>query len=791
MLFNYLKETTRNLARFKIYTIINVAGLAIGLAAVILITVNIIFEYSFNSFHSNESHIYRIGTTFERQGKTILSTPEFVAALGPAMMGYFPEIKNFVRISSPDPIELTDLNNSYSVDKNVYADSSFFDVFSFKLLEGNKKLALSDPYSIVLTKSTAALIFGKSDPLGKVIIYEKAPYNITGIAADPPENSDIQFNSLISFSTLSSMPNSQHFLGWKGGNQFITYVQLKKNSSPKELSRKFPDFLWPHLNNDLSNISCQEILRLEPLKDIHLHYNDDSISIRSNVDTFSIIAIFILIIASLNFVNLSTARGIERAKAVGVRKVLGAKKNSLVIQFLAESIAVCTIAFLLAIMLVELLIPLYDNLINKHLVLAKFMNWEFISFLLILLIFTSIASGLYPALCLSNYKVINVLKGNLLQGKQKLVLRKSLVIFQFVVSIFLIVSTFVINEQLRYIRDKDPGFIKNDILVIPLTDNKLKEEYEVFKTKLKQIRGVVNVTASSNVPLAPGGFTSNGYLPEGYNSPLMIHALDCGANFLNTYGIKLLAGRNFNNRIASDQKGFLINESMAKLLPWSNPVGKIILRNGNNTIIGVVKDFNYSSLYHPIQPLIITDKQKANHINYISVKLLSSNMKQTLALIKNAWNEFAPGIAFDYHFLDEGFDKTYRADIIFHEMFAAFSALAMIVALLGLLGLVSYSISLRTKEIGMRKVLGASVLEINRLLVRDYIKWEIIANIIAWPIAYILLRQWLQRFAYKINFNVWMFVDPSIIVLTAACTLVSMMAFRISIKNPTESLRSE
>ncbi|MHB9012236.1 MAG: ABC transporter permease, partial [Ignavibacteriaceae bacterium] len=455
------------------------------------------------------------------------------------------------------------------------------------------------------------------------------------------------------------------------------------------------------------------------------------------------------------------------------------------------SIAVCSIAFMLAIMLVELLLPMYDNLINKHLVLAKFMNWEFISFLLILLIFTSIASGLYPALFLSNYKAINVLKGNLLQGKQKLVLRKSLVIFQFVVSIFLIVSTFVINDQLRYIRYKDPGFNKKNILVIPLTDNKLKEEYEVFKTKLKQIRGVVNMTASSNYPLAPGGFTSNGYLPEGYNSPLMIHALDCGANFLNTYGIKLLAGRNFNNRIASDQKGFLINESMAKLLSWANPVGKIISRNGTNAIIGVVKDFNYSSLYHPIRPLIITDKRETTRFNYISVKLLSSNMKQTLALIKNVWTEFAPGIPFEYHFLDEEFDNNYRADIIFQEMFAAFSALAMIVALLGLLGLVSYSISLRTKEIGIRKVLGASVFEINRLLVSDYIKWEIIANIIAWPIAYILLRQWLERFAYRINFNVWMFVDPSIIVLTAACTLVSMMTFRISIKNPTESLRSE
>ena len=489
--------------------------------------------------------------------------------------------------------------------------------------------------------------------------------------------------------------------------------------------------------------------------------------------------------------NLSTARGIERAKEVGVRKVLGAKKNSLVVQFLAEPLAVCSIAFLLAIMFVELLLPLYGNLITNHLVLSKFMNREFIIFLFILLIFTGIASGLYPALFLSNYKAINVLKGNILQGKQKLFLRKSLVIFQFVVSIFLIVSTFVINNQLQFIRTKDPGFTKKNILVIPLTDNKLQLGYEVFKNKLKQIQGVVNVTASSNFPLAPGGFTSNGYLPEGYNSPLIIHAVDCDENFLNTYGIKLLAGRNFNNRIASDQKAYLINESMAKLLPWSNPVGKIILRNGTNTIIGVVKDFNYSSLYHPIQPLIITDKREVTHIKYISVKLLSSNMKQTLALIKNKWNEFAPGIPFDYHFLDEEFDKTYRADIIFHEMFAAFSALAIIVALLGLLGLVSYSISLRTKEIGIRKVLGASVFDINRLLVSDYIKWEIIANIIAWPIAYILLRQWLERFAYRINFNVWMFVDPSIIVLTAACTLVSMMAFRISLKNPTESLRSE
>ena len=530
---------------------------------------------------------------------------------------------------------------------------------------------------------------------------------------------------------------------------------------------------------------------LEPLKDLHLYYNDDSAALRQNLDTFSAIALFILLIACANFVNLSTARATGRAKEVGMRKVLGAERKTLIFQFLAESLLFTFIALILAFVLVELLLPWYSDLIGKDLVLSRLFDGNFILLLLAVLLITGIGAGLYPALFLSSYHPVNTLKGNLAKGLGKLALRKSLVILQFSISLVLLISTLIINNQLRFMRSMDLGYHKNNMLVISLDNDALQAKYEAFKNELRTIPGVVDAAASTYVP--GDGFTMNGYSPQGYRDVLMIHVVDGDEDFLNTYGITLTKGRNFSTQIGSDKQAYIVNESLAKLLDWPNPLGKTIMRNGVlHPILGEVKDFIYAPLYNPVQPLIITDQPEAGQpFNYVTVRIGHANLHQVMSSIGKVWHEFAPSLPFDYFFLDQQFNDIYRTEIRFREVFLIFSGLAIFVALLGLLGLVSYTVELRRKEIGIRKVLGSSVPGIISLLSNQYVKWVLAANIIAWPIAYYAMQKWLQNFAYKTTITPWVFLGAAAIELLVAVMAMSIQALRAATANPIQSLRYE
>ncbi len=789
MLKNYLKIAFRNILRNKVYSFINIVGLSIGLTVVLLIALTIKFEYSFNSFNKNADHIYRVGMVAYREGKLLLNSPQFVAALGPALVSEFPEVEASVRLRTPVNMYLKYHNKSFLADNVIYADSNMFSVFSFRLLEGNKNEALVNPHSIVLTKSTASRIFRDSEAVGKVVTIENTPYLVTGVSEDPPANSDIQFGAVLSFSTMYGMSNSDHFLGWYGGNQFITYVELKKNADPAEVDKKFPSFLSSHYSR-LAKMNVKFGANLEPLKDLHLYYNDDSAALRQNLDTFSAIALFILLIACANFVNLSTARATGRAKEVGMRKVLGAEKSSLISQFLAESVLFVLIALILALGLVEILMPWYSNLIGKYLVLSHLFNGSFILLLLAILLLTGIGAGLYPALFLSSYQPVNTLKGNLVKGLGKLALRKSLVIFQFAISVFLLISTLIINNQIGYMRSMNLGYHKNNMLVISLDNESLQTKYEAFKNELRAIPGVVDAAASTEVPGAD--FTSNGYFPEGYKQPLIIHVVDGDEDFLSTYGLELLKGRNFNPQITSDKQAYIVNESLAKLLDWSNPLDKKIMRNGTHPVIGEVRDFNYAPLYDPIKPLIITDHPEGGQpFTFVSVRLGSGNLHQTMGSIQKVWKEFAPSLPFDYFFLDQQFNDIYKTEIRFREVFLVFSGLSIFVALLGLVGLVSYSVEARRKEIGIRKVLGSSIPGVLSLLSREYVKWILAANIIAWPVAYFAMQKWLQDFAYKTKLTPWVFVAAAAIELAVAVIAMSIQALRAATANPVEALRYE
>lgn len=787
MLKNYLKVAARNLTKHRVHSIINVLGLSIGLTAILLIALTIKYEHSFNSFNKNEDRIYRVGLTLTAKGKVLGNSPAFVAALGPAMQKEMPEVENYVRIATPRTLYFTRGDRSFKIESATYADSSLFNVFSFKLIEGDRSKCLTDPYSVVLAKTVASKIFGNEDPIGKTISIGSSSYSVTGIMDGPPSNSDIRFDAVISFSTLQNKPGV--FLGWDGGNQYVTYVLLKKNTSSETVDRKFPAFLWPHINEAYSADGWKEEARLQPLKEVHLFYNPDSAAIRENMNIYLAIAIFILLIACANFVNLSTARATGRMQEVGVRKVLGAARKSLVLQFLAESVLVSVFALLLAVMLVELLMPWYNGLIGKHLSLSRLFDGQFTLFLVAVLFITGLIAGFYPALFLSSFHPVDTLKGSSGRMRQKHFLRKSLVIFQFAISVVLIVSTLVISEQLGFMRSKYLGFDKENMLVVPLVNGNLRTKYQAFKTELRKIPGVLDAAASSEVPL--NGFTSNGYLPQGYTSPVVINVVDVDDDFMDTYGVSLLKGRSFSHRIFSDKDAYMINEALANQLGWKDPVGKVINRNGNHTVIGEVEDFNYASLYFPVAPLIITNSAEYGGFKYVSIKLGPGDLPKTMGAIRKVWNEFAPMVPFEYRFLDREFDEVYKADIAFHEAFVVFSSLAIFVALLGLIGLVSYSVGLRRREIGIRKVLGSSVPGILSLISKEYVMWVALANVVGWPVAYFVMKKWLDNFAYRTRIDVWVFLGSAALVVLVAVITIGLQALRAATANPSESLRYE
>ncbi len=786
MLRNYLKVALRNLTKRRVYSLINIVGLSIGLTVVLLIALTIKFEHSFNSFNKKENRIYRVGLKLKAHGKIMEDSPLFVAALGPAMLKDMPEVENYVRIATPRTLYFTYGEHSFKVENATYADSSLFNIFSFKLIAGDKNSALTDPYSLVLTQATASRIFGNNDPVGKVVSVGNLPYKVTGVVKDPPANSDIRFDAVISFSTLYNRRDV--FLGWDGGEQYVTYVLLNKNASMETVNEKFPSFLWSYINKAYSVAGWKEEAELEPLRDIHLYYNADSAAIRENMNIYLAIAIFILLIACANFVNLSTARATGRMQEVGMRKVLGAKRKSLVLQFLAESVITSLFALLLAVMLVELLMPWYDSLIGKHLVFSRLVDGQFVLLLIAVLGMTGLVAGLYPAVFLSSFAPVDTLKGSG-RRRQRHFLRKALVVLQFAISVVLIASTLVISNQLAFMRSKNLGFDKGNMLVVPLVNGNLRARYQAFKTELRGIPGVLDAAVSSEVPL--NGFTSNGYRPQGYTSPIVINVLDVDGDFMNTYGLSLLKGRSFSEQVASDRQAYIINEALAKRLGWNDPVGKTIDRNGNHTVIGEVKDFNFASLYYHVEPLIITNSPEGGGFSYVSIKLGPGNLPRTMAAIGEVWREFAPMAPFEYHFLDAQFDRVYKADITFHEAFEVFSSLAIFVALLGLFGLVSYSVELRRREIGIRKVLGSSVPGILSLLSKEYLKWVVAANVFGWPVAYFVMQKWLTNFAYRTGIGIWVFVVSAGLVLLVAVITISVRALKAATANPVESLRYE
>ena len=615
----------------------------------------------------------------------------------------------------------------------------------------------------------------------------KDVYKITGIAEDPPANSDIRFNVLLSFSTLYSLPG--YYMDWNGGNQYYTFLELNNIPSVKSVESRLPAFTWERINKKLAPYKIEYKPYLQPLGDIHLKYNETNEAGLSNIYIFSAVALLIILIACINFINLSIARASKRLKEIGVRKILGAGRKNLFTQFISEYLIISTFVLVIVLVLIEILSPYYGNVVGENIGLVNpFDPLNILLVFAVIFIVGAVAGG-YPALYLSGVKPVNSLKGEVTQGENKNRSKNILLVVQFAISVGMIICTLLISEQLNYINNKDLGFNKENIITVRLFNDETKVNLDTFRQRLETVPGVISSAGSSEIPC--NGFTSNGYIPEGFNSPVMINVLDAGSDFVKTYGIKMAAGRNFIPGMASDSSAYLINESLAKQFGWKNPVGKIISRNGKHRVIGVVKDFNYNSLYSGIGPLIITEKPYRDRFDFVSIKVSPAGLQNTIAGISAEWKNVNPSAAFEFTFLDSGIRELYSAEQRFREIFFTFSILAILLALLGLFSLSSLTTELKTKEIGIRKVLGDTAAGITVRILKEYMLLVIIADVFGSLAAYYFINKWLNDFAFHISPSAGVFILSAVLTIFTGVGVVVYHAVKAANNNPVKALRYE
>jgi len=800
MLKNYFKIAFRNLLRHKAFSAINILGLAVGMTACFLIFLYVSFETSYDNFHTKADRIYRIVSDVKTPSETIGSGIT-VAPLAINLKKDFPEVEDAVRLAA-DGFLVKKGNTKFQEERSVLADSTLFNVFDFPLAEGDKNTALKEPMSIVLSQTAAKKYFGDADPVGQQLLLTGAAINatVTGVMKDIPENSQIKADMLVSMSSYKQIYGyATSDSEWTNHN-YLTYILMKPNTDVKAFEKKLPAFMQFHHGEEAKKLQMYETLFLEPLRDVYLKsthtgFTPAKIFTTGNVNNvyiFSIIAVFILLIACINFINLTTARSAERAKEVGIRKVIGAARFQLAKQFIGESIIICLIAFIISVLLCALALPLFNQLAGKEISNSILNHPLHILMLFLLSIGIGVIAGFYPSLVLSSYKPVSVLKGRFSTGTKGLILRKSLVVFQFTISIILIAGTIVVYTQLNYMRSQDLGFSKDQEIIINTNFDKNKD---AFKQSLSAVPGVLSTTYSSNVP---GGGAASAYSQvenkagEMQKTNLDLYAIDY--DYINQYKLKVIAGRAFSKDFATDStQAMIINESAVKLLGYSSPqeaIGRNFDQWGRKgKIIGVLKDFHYKSLQQIIQPL--TMRIEPSGFGTISIKVSAANLPSTIKSIESKWNQIIPNRPFDYYFLDDFFNKQYKAEDNFGNLFFNFAALAIFISCLGLLGLSSYSTMQRTKEIGVRKVLGASVSNIVNLLSIDFIKLVLIAFVIAVPLVWYGMNKWLLDFAYRTSISWWVFALSGFASVFIALFTISFQAIKAAIANPVKSLRTE
>ena len=795
MFKNHLKIAWRNLWKNKGYSLLNIFGLAIGMTAGFLILLYVGFELSYDTFHTKVDRIYRVVSNDENPtGTSENAMPAW--AIPPVLEQDFPEIESAVRILPMNMLVCKD-DIKYKEANSVAADPAFFSVFDFNLLQGDAKNVLKAPFSVVLSQTTAKKYFGDQNPVGQSlkILDNGFLTKVTGVMEDLPENSHIKTDMVLSMTTFTEDLDKELNNRW-GWFEPFAYVLLKPNVDHGELQSKFPAFMERHNGESMRKHKSLVSLVLEPLKDVYLKSTrkDERVVSGSmqNIYIFSIVAIFILLIACINFINLTTARSIERAKEVGIRKVIGAARKQLGFQFIGESIVISLFSLILTVALTVLLLPYFNHLAGKMISNGIFENHFNILVLFLISLSIGVLAGIYPALVLSSFKPAGVLKGSFSGGTRGILLRKGLVITQFTISIALIIGTIVIYGQMQFMRNQDLGFNKEQTLVL---ETNVSPAQTSLKHAIDNLPGVKSISLASKMP---GGDYNIAYTEiENVNgdfqiSDVNIYSVDF--DYISQFSLKIVAGRGFSREFATDStEAMMVNEVTVKLLGYNNSENAIGAKfkqwGREGRIVGVIKDFHYKSLQQDIKPL--TMRIEPNRTNLMAVKISPQNIEQTVTAIADKWQTILPEQPFDYYFLDEFFDRQYRTEERFGKLFLNFAALAILISCLGLLGLTAYSTLQRRREIGIRRVLGSSVLSVVNLLSIEFLKLVGIAFLIASPLAWLIMNFWLKDFAYRIGIQLWMFALAGISALSIALLTVSFQAIKAASANPVKSLRTE
>lgn len=810
MFANYVRVAVRNLFKHKSQAFLNIAGLAIGIASAIIILLYVGDEFSYDRFHKHADRIYRMNLSGNWLGDEVNSstTPPPLADM---MLTEFPEVAAATRIFPPGAQVVRHGSDSFTEQSILAVDSCFFDVFSFRLLEGNPATLLNERNNLVLTEQTAYKYFGEAGVMGKTLLIgdEREAFTITGIVADPPRNSHFDFDMLTSTAAYPVVKRFDWSWIWM---QMVTYVRLQDNASVAALQAKIPAMVKKHgqkVIERFSGMSFEQFERnggqwnfvLQPLTDIRLHSQQygnrlGSIGSIQTVYLLSGIALIIIVIASINFVNLFTARSANRAKEIGIRKVAGSNKQSLVVQFILESLLYSIVATLLALGTVELVLGSFSSLAGKSLALDFFdQAWLFFG-VIILALAVGLMSGIYPAFYLTSFRPVEVLKGKLSGGKKKGKFRNTLVVIQFALSIGLLVCTFLVYDQLRFISEKDLGFNKKNILVISNTE-RLGNQEQTFKQSIVNLSQVQSASFASGLPA--GNSFGDFYEPEASDiRNFLLNSIKGDSDLLETLGIRLVAGRNFRKNYPADQQSVLLNDAAVRRLGWDQPLGKTLVYPGHDhqklEVIGVVEDFHFFSLYQNIQPFGIFLFESDTYTlptNYLAVRLRQGGMQQALERIEDIWRSFALDTPLEFSFLADDIDKQFSSAQRFGKVLTLFSALAVVVGCIGLFGLATFSAEQRTKEFGIRKVLGASPAALAFHLAGEFSKLVVVANLLAWPAAYFMMQRWLQNFAYRIDIDVLPFLLAASLALAVALLTVSLQASKAALANPVRALRYE
>ncbi|MCL4539237.1 MAG: ABC transporter permease [Bacteroidetes bacterium] len=797
MLGNYLKTALRNLLRFKVYSAINIVGLAVGMAACMLISLYVQKDMSFDKFNRNYGRIYRVVDVWTQNGNVApwSLTPTGYAN---AFVNDFPGVRA-VRISHGMGSGVVKYRDRlFKADGLILADSTFFDVFSFPLIEGNPKTALAEPFSVVLSQSEARKIFGGSDPMGKMItVNNQFDLRVTGVAKDAPGNSSIQFNYLVSFVSLPKLYHANaSILNNFNSNDYYTFLLLPKGDQVETIRKSLTSFLTKYKGTDAG---AHEKLFLQPLSDVHFDTNllfDFPNKGNEQYDyILSGIALFILLIACVNFINLSTARSATRAKEIGIRKVLGSNRSRLVWQLMMEFAALTLLSAALGFVVLELLLPVFNSAAQVHLSANLLDNPAMLLILAFIWILVVVMASAYPSFYLSSFQPAATIKGIGKSGSRGSLMRKSLIIFQFAISSFLITVTIVMWSQYNFLKSHRLGFEGSRVIYLPRS-NEITRNYSAFKQQLLQFPQIEAVAKTGWLPGDPYDIEGYNWTGKSGERSDSYYTMMVDPDLAAVLNLKFEAGRNFSRKLPSDwSESFVINETAAKSMGWTplEAIGKTLHSSYNQAgrIVGVVKDFNIKSLKHRVEPVVMSMDSSHPQQFEVAMRIAGTDIPATIRYVKSQWERFSPDFPFDYNFLDESFGRLYNSEQRLSGIFTTSSILSIIIACLGLFGLAAYATQERTKEIGIRKVLGATIPQVTGLLTSDFVKLVVVANVIAWPLAYYAMQKWLQNFAYRIDIAIWIFIVSGLLALLIALLTVSSHAIKAATANPIRALRYE